>query len=467
MGNTKHNNLFYGYKISQILFNKQKFATIVNYLFPSEFFAVPLGVAVTCVNTLLRNTPFNKIAMARLSSSQEFPFSKGLMPQEERLEIAKRTQRLSVGIPKDSSEHESRMPLTPEAVELLVNQGHDVVIEHNAGIVTNYTNTDYSEKGALIVPTKQEIFKSDIILTVSPLTMHEIGMLSENQVVISSMLVTPDGGQLIRGLMQKRTTAMAYEGIRDEDGAYPLVRAMSSIAGSTSILVAAEHLSNVNKGKGVLLGGISGITPTEVVILGTGIAGEFAARAALGLGASVKLFDDSIKRLKEVQDILGQRLFTSTFHRQVLERVLKTADVVIGTISPEENNGNFKITEEQVKMMKKGSVIIDLSIDRGGCFETSEVRTHKDPTYVKHGVIHYSVPNITARVARTSSIAISNVFTPLLIDIGESGGIKQRLKDDLGFRNGVYIYNGILTNHYLGNLYNIPSRDINLLMAAF
>ncbi len=405
--------------------------------------------------------------MARLSASQEFPFSKGLLPQEEMLEIGKQNQKLTIGIPKESSEHESRVPLTPEAVELLVNQGHEIIIETNAGLLANYSNTDYSEKGAHIVSTKQEVFRCDIILTVSPLIKEEIEILSENQVVISSLHLTPEGGQLIKGLMQKRATALAFESIRDTDGAYPLVRAMSSIAGSTSILVAAEYLSNVNKGKGVMLGGVSGITPTEVVILGTGTAGEFAARAALGLGANVKLFDDSIKRLMEVQDILGQRLYTSIFHRQVLERVLKTADVVIGTIGPDENNGKLKITEEQVKLMKKGSVIVDLSIDRGGCFETSEVRNHSDPAFVKHGVIHYCVPNITARVARTSSIAISNVFTPLLIEIGEGGGIKQRLKEDPGFRNGAYIYNGILTNSYLGSLYNMPSRDINLLMAAF
>lgn len=405
--------------------------------------------------------------MARLSSAKEFPFVKGLMPQEEMLEVGKQTQRLVIGIPKESDESESRVPLTPEAVELIVARGHEIVIEKEAGKLANYTDHDYSEKGATIVDTTQEVFKCQIILKVSPLLPNEVDMLSENQVVLSSLHLTPAAGQLIKGLMHKRATAIAFESIRDDDGAYPVVRAMSSIAGSTSILVAAEYLSNVNDGKGVMLGGVSGITPTEVVILGAGTAGEFAARAALGLGANVKIFDDSIKRLMELQDILGQRLYTSIFHKQVLERVLKTADVVIGTIFPEETKGKIVITDDQVKLMKKGSVIVDLSIDRGGCFETSETRNHKDPAYVKHGVIHYCVPNITARVARTSSIAMSNVFTPLIFDIADSGGIKQHLKDDLGLRHGVYIYNGILTNSYLGSLYNIPSRDINLLMAAF
>lgn len=405
--------------------------------------------------------------MARLSSIKEFPFAKGLFPQEEKLEISRQRKKLTIGIPKEADETESRIPLTPEAVELLVNSGHEIIIEREAGKLANYTDHEYSEKGARIVESSQEVFQAQIILKISPLLPSEINMLTENQVVITSLHLTPAVGQQIKGLIKKKATAIAFESIRDDDGDYPVVRAMSSIAGSTSILVAAEYLSNVNKGKGVMLGGVSGITPTEVVILGAGWAGEFAARAAIGLGANVKLFDDSIKRLMEVQDILGQRLYTSIFHQQVLERVLKTADVVIGAIQPEETKGRLVISEEQVKLMKKGAVIVDLSIDKGGCFETSEVRNHNNPAYEKHGVIHYCVPNITARVARTSSIALSNVFYPIITEIAETGGVRQHLKEDAGLRNGVYVYNGILTNSYLGGLYNIPSRDINLLMAAF
>jgi len=405
--------------------------------------------------------------MARMSSTKEFPFSKGLLPQEETLEIGRQNKKLIIGIPKETDETESRIPLTPEAVELLVNCGHEIIIERGAGNLANYSDREYSEKGARIVESSREVFQAEIVLKISPLLPSEINMLTENQVVITSLLLTPAAGQQIKGLISKKATAIAFESIRDADGDYPVVRAMSSIAGSTSILVAAEYLSNVNKGKGVMLGGVSGITPTEVVILGAGWAGEFAARAAIGLGANVKLFDDSIRRLMEVQDILGQRLYTSIFHQQVLERVLKTADVVIGAIQPQETKGRLIITEEQVKLMKKGAVIVDLSIDKGGCFETSEVLNHKNPAYEKYGVIHYCVPNITARVARTSSIAMSNVFNPIISEIAETGGVKQHLKEDAGLRHGVYVYNGILTNSYLGGLYNIPSRDINLLMAAF
>lgn len=397
----------------------------------------------------------------------EFPFAKGLLVQEERLEYGRKNKKLTIGIPKEADSTESRIPLTPEAVEMMVNQGHEIIIEKDAGKQANYCDSEYSEKGGQIVDTPQEVYRSEIILKVSPLIPSEFDYVKENQVIISSLHLNSTTGDYLRNLIQKKITAIAFESIRDSDGVYPVVRAMSTIAGSTSVLVAAEYLSNVNKGKGVMLGGISGITPTEVVILGAGTAAEFAARAALGLGATVKVFDDSIKRLMELQNLLGQRLYTSIFHPQILGRVLKTADVVIGTLSPEETNQRFIIPEELVMLMKRGSVIIDLSIDKGGCFETSELRDHNNPSFVKHNVIHYCVPNITSRVARTASIAMSNVFAPMLGIIGETGGFKQQLKDDAGLRHGVYVYNGILTNDYLGRLYNLPSRDINLLMAAF
>lgn len=406
--------------------------------------------------------------MGRLSKpTPQFPFSKGLMPQEEMLETGRKNKRITIGIPKEADSTECRIPLTPEAVEMLVDAGHEIILEKGAGNLANYTDSDYSERGGQIVETPQEVYKSEIILKVAPLLLNETEYLNEGQVIISSLRLNSSAGQYLRNLMQKRVTSIAFENIRDQDGAYPLVRAMSSIAGNTSILVAAEYLSNINKGKGVMLGGVAGITPTEVVILGAGVAAEFAARAALGLGAMVKVFDDSIKRLNELQNILGQRLYTSIFHPQVLERVLKTADVVIGTLAPEEIKGGFIVSEELVKVMKKGSVIIDLSIDKGGCFETSEMRDNSNPAFIKHDVIHFCVPNITSRVARTASIAMSNVFCPLIIEIGEAGGMKSQLKEDPGLRNGVYVFNGILTNNYLGRLYNIPSRDINLLMAAF
>jgi alanine dehydrogenase len=389
-----------------------------------------------------------------------------LLPREEMLEISKKAYQLVIGIPKENDIYESRVPLTPEAVEVLVNAGHLVYIERGAGMSANYFDTDFSEKGGLIVDTA-DVYKADIVLKIAPLTLQEIGFLKENQIIISSLHFRDYSGEYIRGLMQKKATAISMEKIKDKFDCYPVVRGMSEIAGNTAVLIAAEYLSNANKGKGVMLGGITGITPTEVVILGSGTAAESAARAALGLGAFVKIMDSSIYKMERLQHNLGVKLYTSVLHPQVLKKALKSADVVIGAMHFDEMDLRFLVTEDIVAIMKKGSVIVDISIDQGGCFETSECRTQGDPVYTKFDVIHYCVPNIPSRVARTASIALSNVLSPLLLEVAGSGGIVSMLKTDLGLRHGVYIYNGILTNNTIGNQLGIPSKDINLLMAAF
>lgn len=391
----------------------------------------------------------------------------GFLPQEEMLEIGKRKQILVIGIPKENTKFESRVGLTPEAVEILVNNGHEVIIEKGAGIAANYSDSNYSECGAQIVDQKAEVYQCDIILKIAPPTIEEIELFKNNQVLISSLHFMSQSEEYIRKLMQKKVTAISFEGLKDCENSYPVVRSMSEIAGTTSILIAAEYLSNTHDGKGVLLGGISGITPTEVIILGAGTAAEYAARAALGLGAFVKVFDFSVSRLRKLQTNLSNRLFTSVFHPQVIKRHLKSADVVIGSMHLGDQGPQFLITEDMVKEMKKGAVIIDLSIDQGGCVETSECRNHSNPVYTKFDVIHYCVPNIASRVARTASIALSNVFNPLLLNIADAGGVQKQLKDDVGLRHGVYIYNGILTNIRIGNYFGIPSKDIDLFMAAF
>lgn len=402
------------------------------------------------------------------SSGTRFTFGKAtLLPQEEMLEVKKSRRQLTIGIPKEDHKYESRVALTPEAVEQLIDQGHQVIIESEAGKSANYQNTDYSESGGMIVDEKKEVFQSDIILKIAPLTLEEIDMLHDQKLVISSLHLNNQTKEFIRKLMEKKMTAISFENIKDEHNCHPVVRSMSTIAGTTSILIAAEYLSNVRGGKGVMLGGISGITPAEVIILGAGNASESAVRAALGLGAHVKVFDNSVHRLRRLQNNIGQRLYTSVFHKKVMTRALRSADVLIGAMYLIEQGPRYVITEEMVKEMKKGAVIIDISIDQGGCIETSECRTQQDPAFTKHGVIHFCVPNLPSRVARTASIAISNVFLPLLIQMGESGGLTPFLKDDAGVRNGVYIFNGILTNDFIGKHFGIPSKDIELLMAAF
>jgi alanine dehydrogenase len=406
------------------------------------------------------------MANQEVSSNTFNLYNKVLLPLEEMLEVAKKHHQLVIGIPKESDQYENRIPLTPEAVESLVNSGHQVFIEKEAGNAANYEDKQFSENGGFIVE-EHEVYKADIILKIAPLTIREISLLKENQVIISSLQYRNLSEEHIRGLMQKRVTAVSFEKIKDLYNSYPIVRSMSEIAGNTAILIAAEYLSNVNKGKGVMLGGITGITPAEVIILGSGTAAESAARAAIGLGAYVKIMDSSVHDMEKLQSHLGMRLHTSVLHPQVLKKALRSADVVIGAIHFTESNSRYFVSEDMISKMKKGSVIVDISIDQGGCFETSECRDHGNPVFTKHNVIHYCVPNIPSRVARTASIALSNVIAPILFDIADSGGMNPTLKTDIGLRHGVYMFNGILTDLTIGNQLGIPSQDINLLMAAF
>ncbi|MFN7692353.1 MAG: alanine dehydrogenase [Bacteroidota bacterium] len=391
----------------------------------------------------------------------------GLMPQEEMLEVSRKKGSLYIGVPKETYFQENRICLVPEAVALLVSNGHQVVIETNAGKAANFEDKDYSEAGAKIAYTAKEVYEADIILKVAPPSEEEIEMLGRKQTLFSALQMTVQSDNYVKQLMSKKVTAIAYDYIKDEDGIYPIIRSMSEIAGNTSILIAAEYLSNINNGNGSMFGGITGTSPTEVVILGAGTVGEFATRAALGLGAMVKIFDNSVYRLRRLQSDLATRVFTSVLQPKVLAKALKTADVVIGAIRAPKGRTPCVVTEEMVSEMKYGSVVIDISIDQGGCFETSRVTNHTNPVFRTHGVIHYCVPNIPSRVSRTASYALSNVLTPILVNIGDEGGVENLLRSNSGVRHGVYIYNGILTNQFLGETFKLPYKDIDLLMAAF
>lgn len=390
-----------------------------------------------------------------------------LMPLEEKLAIRNQQKKLTIGIPREEERNENRVALTPLTVELLVNNGHEVVIQSNAGKSANFLDNQYSESGALITDGKEEVFKTDIILKVAPPTDYEVGLLKGNQIIISTVNQATQNAEFFNKLMRKKLTCIAYEYLKDENECYPVVRSMSEIAGGTSVLVAAEHLSNVHGGKGEMLGGITGVNPSEVVIIGAGTAGEFAARTAIGLGAIVKVFDTSAWKLKRVQNNLGHQIYTSVLHPMVLANAIKTADVLIGAVRIIEKGRQVFVTEEMIKSMKKGGVVIDISIDQGGCIETSRLTTHNNPVFEKHGIVHYCVPNIPSRVARTASYALSNIFAPLILDIGKAGSVNLLAKENSGFRQGIYIFCGILTNQQIGKNFNLPNQDINLLMGAF
>ena len=396
-----------------------------------------------------------------------FSLTKGaLAPQEEMLEVARKKGKLFIGIPKEIAFQENRVPLVPDAVALLVNNGHHILIETGAGNAAHFDDKDYSEAGAEIAQTPEEVYKADIILKIAPPTLIEIELMKPKQTLFSALQLTVQPEDYLKKLIAKKLNCVAFDLIMDEAGIFPIIRAMGEIAGGASILIAAELLSNVNQGVGSILGGISGISPTEVVIIGAGTVGEFAARAALGLGATVKVFDNSTSRLRRLQNQLGTRIFTSVIVPRVLEKHLRTADVAIGALRATKGRTPCIVTEAMVAEMKNGSIIVDVSIDQGGVFETSHVTNHSKPTFKKNGVIHYCVPNIASRVARTASFAFSSIFSQIIMNMGEEGGFDSLVRRDAGVRNGVYVYNGILTNQYMAEAFNLPYKDINLLMAA-
>jgi len=392
---------------------------------------------------------------------------RSLFPEECLLREISRQPRLSIGIPKEDSAVETRLALTPEGVAIVVEEGHSVYVERGAGVPMQYSDLQYSEAGAFMVDDASEIFSADMVLKIAPPTIGELNMMHDRSTIMSMLQLTNLSTDCIKLMMSKKMNAIAYELIKDEQKQFPVVSSISEIEGNTAIAVAAELMSNERGGKGLLLGGVAGITPTEVLILGAGIAGSVAARTAIALGASVKIFDHDINKLRKIQHYLGQQVFTSVIHPIVLFKALSTADAVIGNLRYINGSERFMVSEELVKTMKPGAIIIDMSVDQGGCFETSECRTLQNPVYEKHGIIHYCVPNISARVARTSSMALSNIFAPILLKIGKSGGVDSAINESAGFRHGAYIYGGVLVNRLFGNYYGIVSNDIGLLLAGY
>ncbi len=392
------------------------------------------------------------------------PFSKqDLLPQEEKLEIAKHKSELFIGIPKENSNQERRICLTPDAAHTLIAEGHRVLIESGAGKNASYTDAEYSKAGAEITKDTKKVFKSPIVLKVEPATIEEIEMMNNQSIIISSIQLKTRKKEYFEALKKKKITALAFEYIKDEDGYFPAVKSLSEIAGTASILVAAELMTSNKLGNGLLFGNITGVRPTEVLILGAGTVAEYAARTAIGLGANVKVFDNSITKLRRLQNNLNQRIFTSTIQNKALLKSLRRCDVAIGAM-----RGKYRtpivVTEAMVEHMKVGAVIVDVSIDTGGCFETSEITTHEHPTFIKNNVIHYCVPNIPSRYSKTASLSISNIITPYLIKIGDDGGLESAIRFDSGLKNGVYFYHGILTNKTIGEWFDLTYRDINLIV---
>lgn len=390
-----------------------------------------------------------------------------LIPQEEMLECAPKKKHINIGLPKEVCDNEHRITLVPEAVALLVDSGNTVTIEKDAGNAAKYTNEQYASAGANIVNTAQEIYNCDIIVKIAPPTEQEINMLAKHKILFSSLSLQNYNKRFFSKLMSKKVIALAYENITDKLGDFPIMKSDNEIAGKTAVLIAAQYLMSFIYGKGKLLGGVPGVSQAKIVIIGAGTVAENAARVAIGLGANVTIFDNSISKLRNIQNNIGHYISTLTTTTKSLTNALKTADIVISAMFESNTTTPCLISDEMVKNMESGSIIIDASIAQGACFETSRITTLENPVYISNGVTHYCVPNIASCTPNTSSQSLSNILTPMLLEISQHGGVEQMLKQIKFFGNGVYIYNGILTNNHIGNMFGMASQDLELLMSAF
>ncbi|MCZ8354560.1 MAG: alanine dehydrogenase [Cyclobacteriaceae bacterium] len=404
--------------------------------------------------------------MVEKKSTFETLAKSSFSPQEQLMPVSTKNHRFFIGLPKEISPYENRISLTPDAVAILVNNGHEVWIETKAGLGSKFSDKQYSDAGAKIVYSPQEVYKAEVILKIDPPSLDEIELMRSGQALISAIQLGHLQVETLEALLKKRITALAFEFIEDKVGGIPIIRAMSEIAGSSVMLIASEYLSTTNSGKGVILGGITGVPPTKVVIIGAGTVGEYAARAALGLGADVQIFDNHLYKLRRIKQLLSQQIYTSTIDTLTLSETLKTADVLIGALRAEKGRARQVVTEEMVTRMKADSIIIDISIDQGGCIETSEMTTLNAPVYKKHDVIHYCVPNVASRVSHTAATALSNIFTPTILRAAEEGGVEKMIFSHKGFMKGVYTFNGGLTNESLARKFGMKFKNIELLMAA-
>jgi alanine dehydrogenase len=386
---------------------------------------------------------------------------------EETLEYVPQKKSIFIGIPKENSFQENRIALTPQAVTILINNGNRVVIESQAGIASSFTDNEYSEAGAQIAYDKKEVFNADLILKTAPISEEESELLKKDQIIFSPIHIPSLSKKQLEIFLEKKIIAIALGQIKDDAGNFPIVRSMSQIAGVHSVQIASKYLSNVHGGKGVLMGGIAGVPPANVVIIGAGMVGEYAVRTALGCGAQVKVFDNSIYRLMRLQRTVGQTVFTSVIDPLILSKALEEADIAIGALKPQKGLAPLVVMDSMVQRMKSGSVIIDVSIDNGGCFETSELTTHENPVFVKHDVIHYCVPNIASAVSNTASQAISNILMPLILSFSDSvGGSDSIINNKPGLISATYIYKGKLTSKVLSKKFNMKFIDLNLILSS-
>lgn len=385
--------------------------------------------------------------------------------QEERLAVDTKNAKLVIGVPRERDMDEHRILLNPAAVQVLVKNGNEILIESGAGLLAGWEDKEYASAGASISSDANSIFQCDIIAKVAPPNKKEIAMMKGNQTLISALQLRTRDRDFFKALADKKITGIALEEIRDSYDQSALRIAMSEIAGQQAARLGASLLAEglSGKRKGKLMGGVPGVAPASVLVIGAGVAGMAAVRLSRGMGAEVVLLDQSISKLRYATEQMGGGLVTELIQESVLKNRLQHVDVVIGALSPIEGRTPMVVTEAMVELMPAGSVIIDISIDSGGCFETSEITSHGEPTFVVHDVLHYCVPNMNSAVGNTSSIAMSNIVGPMLLQLSGNGGVKESLHFDLNIRAGLYLYGGLLTKRHLGEHFDLPYSSDDLL----
>lgn len=361
---------------------------------------------------------------------------------------------MKIGVPKEIKIHEYRVGMTPSSVRELTSHGHTVFVEKQAGTAISFTDEAYIKAGAQILPSAKDVFaESDMIVKVKEPQESEWKMLRPDQTLFTFLHLAPDPDQA-RGLMESGCTAIAYETVTDNFGGLPLLAPMSEVAGRMSIQAGANFLEKTKGGRGVLLGGVAGVEPAKVTILGGGVVGANAAKMAVGLGAKVAIFDKSPRRLNELDWLFDGRVQTIYSTKDTIEEYVTQADLVVGAVLVTGAAAPKLVSREMLMHMKKGAVLVDVAIDQGGCFESSRPTTHTDPVYIEDGIIHYCVTNMPGAVARTSTLALNNATLPFIGALAQKGAL-QAMRDDLHLRNGLNVYQGQITHP-------VVARDLGL-----
>lgn len=389
----------------------------------------------------------------------------GIMPKEAMSWTKQNAKSIQIALPKETAAHENRIGLTPQAVQLLVANNHEVIVENGAGERAGFSDADYLLAGANVTNDLQQVWQGGLIIKINAPSLEEVGRMMPGQSFVSCASKHQLSGELLDEINKKQLIAVGLEYAEDNAGGFPFVKIMGEIAGQLVLPIASEILSN-HKGPGILMGSVTGVAPCKLVLLGSGQVVEQVARAAWHAGIQMQVFDKDIYKLQRLKHTLGFPLVTQVIDSENLPQALQDATVIVGALRSDSGVTPCVVTEEMVSKLKEGTLIIDVCIDQGGCFETSELTDLAKPVFKKFGVSHYCVPNIPSLVSQTASIAMSNLLTSFVLKAGKTGGIEEMLWQGKSFMKGTFCYKGHVTQASIAKLYKKPLKDIQLLLLA-